>query len=76
MGKTNTVEKINSIDEQIKKLKARQKRLEKKLHEKIGKAVIDHWGVNDQEKAIEIIELLTPEVKKIIGNENNVDNNN
>lgn len=63
---TNNIEKITSIEEQIKKLKERQKNLEKQMQQNIGAEVLRSWNVSSEKEAIEWIHMLARQVN---GNE-------
>ena len=62
----NNIEKITSIEEQIKKLKEKQKNLEKQMHQNIGAEVLRSWNVSSEKEAIEWIQMLAGQVN---GNE-------
>lgn len=62
----NNIEKITSIEEQIKKLKEKQKNLEKQMQQNIGVEVLRSWNVSSEKEAIEWIQMLAGQVN---GNE-------
>lgn len=58
----NNIEKITSIEEQIKKLKERQKNLERQMQQNIGAEVLRSWNVKSEKEAIEWIQMLAGQV--------------
>ena len=58
----NSIEKITSIEEQIKKLKERQKNLERQMQQNIGAEVLRSWKVSSEKEAIEWIQMLAGQV--------------
>lgn len=66
----NNIEKITSIEEQIAKLKEKQKMLEQQMHKNIGQEVLKAWNVESEQEAIEWIRKLAVQVnRKEDGNE-------
>jgi hypothetical protein len=65
MAKKNTKEQIITIEEQIKKLKEKQKRILTNSQKEIGKYVMDTWAVEDVHEAKKLIDLLRDQVKSI-----------
>lgn len=66
----NNIEKITSIEEQIAKLKEKQKMLEQQMHKNIGQEVLKAWNVESEQEAIEWIQKLAVQVnRKEDGNE-------
>lgn len=66
----NNIEKITSIEEQIAKLKEKQKMLEQQMHKNIGQEVLKAWHVESEQEAIEWIQKLSVQVnRKEDGNE-------
>ncbi|MDQ1005379.1 hypothetical protein QFZ28_005957 [Neobacillus niacini] len=57
MAKQNTKEQIISIEEQIKKLKEKQKRILIDSQKNIGKYLMETWGVEDVTEAKELIDV-------------------
>ncbi len=51
MSKPNTKDQILSIEEQIKRLKEKQKRILTNSQKEIGKYVMDTWEVEDVNEA-------------------------
>lgn len=67
---TNKIEKILSIEEQIAKLKEKQKRIEQQMHKNIGQEVLKAWHVESEQEAIEWIQKLAGQIdRKEDGNE-------
>lgn len=67
---TNKIEKILSIEEQIAKLKEKQKMIEQQMHKNIGQEVLKAWHVESEQEAIEWIQKLAVQVnRKDDGNE-------
>lgn len=58
----NNIEKITSIEEQIKKLKEKQKNLERQMQRNIGTEVLRFWKVSSEKEAIEWIQMLAGQV--------------
>lgn len=58
----NNIEKITSIEEQIKKLKEKQKNLERQMQQNIGAEVLRSWKVSSEKEAIEWIQMLAGQV--------------
>lgn len=58
----NNIEKITSIEEQIAKLKEKQKMLEQQMHKNIGQEVLKAWNVESEQEAIEWIRKLAVQV--------------
>ena len=66
----NNIEKITSIEEQIAKLKEKQKMIEQQMHKNIGQEVLKAWKVESEQEAIECIQKLAVQVnRKEDGNE-------
>jgi hypothetical protein len=63
MAKPNTKEKITNIDEQIKKLKEKQKRILTNSQKDIGKYLMEVWGMEDVNEAKILIDLFKDQVK-------------
>ncbi|MCM2534614.1 hypothetical protein NDK43_22565 [Neobacillus pocheonensis] len=63
MSKQNTKEKISGIEEQIKKLKEKQKRILTNSQKDIGKYLMDTWGIEDVNEAKTLIDLFKDQVK-------------
>lgn len=62
--------KIETIEEQIKKLQEKKRKAETKQRTKVGKYVLDKWEIEDEETAFEIIDYLTPKVKEYLESKN------
>ena len=60
----NNIEKITSIEEQIAKLKEKQKMLEQQMHKNIGQEVLKAWNVESEQQAIEWIQKLAVQVNR------------
>ncbi|MFF5400357.1 hypothetical protein ACFY5J_23910 [Peribacillus butanolivorans] len=65
MVKQNTKEQILSIEEQIKRLKEKQKRILNNTHREIGKYLMDSWEVEDVNEAKELIDSFNNQVKSL-----------
>ncbi|MBV7508864.1 hypothetical protein KW850_27050 [Bacillus sp. sid0103] len=63
MPKQNTKDKISDIEEQIKKLKEKQKRILTNSQKEIGKYLMDTWGIEDVNEAKTLIDLFKDQVK-------------
>jgi hypothetical protein len=63
MAKQNTKEQITNIEEQIKRLKDKQKRILTNSQKEIGKYLMDTWEVEDVKEAKALIDLLRDQVK-------------
>jgi hypothetical protein len=63
MPKHSTKGKINDIEEQIKKLKEKQKRILTNSQKEIGKYLMDAWGIEDVNEAKTLIDLFKDQVK-------------
>jgi hypothetical protein len=63
MPKHSTKGKINDIEEQIKKLKEKQKRILTNSQKEIGKYLMDTWGIEDVNEAKTLIDLFKDQVK-------------
>ncbi|MFJ7828528.1 hypothetical protein [Psychrobacillus sp. NPDC096623] len=59
---TNKIEKILTIEQQIEKLKERQKKIEEQMHISIGREVLKLWNVESEEEAIKWIQKMAPQV--------------
>ena len=62
MSKPNTKEQILSIEEQIKRLKEKQKRILTNSQKEIGKYVMDTWEVEDVNEAKRLIDSFKAQV--------------
>jgi hypothetical protein len=62
VAKQNTKEQITNIEEQIKKLKEKQKRILIDSQKNIGKYLMEIWGVEDVTEAKELIDLFKEQV--------------
>lgn len=60
----NNIEKITSIEEQIAKLKEKQKMLEQQMHKNIGQEVLKAWNVESEQEAFEWIQKLAVQVNQ------------
>jgi len=58
----NNFEKILTIEQQIDKLKERQKRLEEQMHLNIGRELLKVWNVDSEEEALHWIQELAVQV--------------
>ncbi|WP_307273689.1 hypothetical protein [Peribacillus sp. V2I11] len=65
MVKQNTKEQILSIEEQIKRLKEKQKRILNNTQREIGKYLMDSWEVEDVNEAKELIDSFNNQVKSL-----------
>ncbi|KRF64356.1 hypothetical protein ASG99_21225 [Bacillus sp. Soil768D1] len=65
MVKQNTKEQISSIEEQIKRLKEKQKRILNNTHREIGKYLMDSWEVEDVNEAKGLIDSFNNQVKSL-----------
>lgn len=63
--KQNTKEQILSIEEQIKRLKEKQKRILNNTHREIGKYLMDSWEVEDVNEAKGLIDSFNNQVKSL-----------
>ncbi|MBT2701297.1 hypothetical protein J7E79_28970 [Bacillus sp. ISL-40] len=63
MPRQNTKDKITDIEEQIKKLKEKQKRILTNSQRDIGKYLMDTWGIEDVNEAKTLIDLFKDQVK-------------
>jgi len=62
MVKQNTKEQLLSIEEQIKKLKEKQKRILSNSQKEIGKYLMDTWEVEDVKEAKALIDTFKNQV--------------
>jgi hypothetical protein len=58
-----TKEQITSIEEQIRKLKEKQRRILANSQKEIGKYMMDTWGVEDVNEAKKLIDEFSSQVK-------------
>ena len=58
----NNFEKILTIEQQIEKLKEKQKRLEEQMHLNIGRELLKVWNVDSEEEALEWVHELAVQV--------------
>ena len=65
MSKPNTKDQILSIEEQIKRLKEKQKRILTNSQKEIGKYVMDTWEVEDVNEAKRLIDSLKDQVQSL-----------
>jgi hypothetical protein len=65
MQKQTTKEAITSIDEQIKKLKEKQKRILLNSQKEIGKHLMETWSVEDVTEAKALIDSFKDQVNSI-----------
>ena len=65
MSKPNTKDQILSIEEQIKRLKEKQKRILSNSQKEIGKYVMDTWEVEDVTEAKELIDSFKDKVQSL-----------
>ena len=59
----NNFEKILTIEQQIEKLKERQKRLEEQMQLNIGRELLKTWNVDSEEEALRWVYELAVQVK-------------
>lgn len=70
-----SINKLQDIEEQIKKLQENKKQLLEKHERKIGKAIIKHWGeYSNHPKIFDVIEQLGPEIERRINNAASISN--
>ena len=62
---TNKLEKILTIEQQIEKLKERQKKIEEQMHIGIGREVLKLWNVESEEEAIKWVQKLASQVNDV-----------
>jgi polyhydroxyalkanoate synthesis regulator phasin len=65
MAKQNTKEQIISIEEQIKKLKEKQKKILNNSQREIGKYLMNTWDVEDVNAAKALIDSLKDQVRSL-----------
>lgn len=58
----NNFEKISTIEQQIEKLKEKQKRLEEQMQLNIGRELLKVWNVDSEEEALKWIQELAVQV--------------
>lgn len=58
----NNFEKILTIEQQIEKLKEKQKRLEEQMQMNIGRELLKLWNVDSEEEALKWIQELAVQV--------------
>ena len=58
----NNFEKILTIEQQIEKLKEKQKRLEEQMQLNIGRELLKMWNVDSEEEALTWIQELAVQV--------------
>ncbi|EJQ01734.1 hypothetical protein [Bacillus cereus] len=68
MVKLRTDEKLNDIDEQIKKLQQKKKNLEKQKNTNVGKHLFETWEIDDEKTAISLINILKEQAKEKLRN--------
>ncbi|PZX01273.1 hypothetical protein C7437_11715 [Psychrobacillus insolitus] len=61
---TNKLEKIVTIEQQIEKLKERQKKIEEQMHIGIGREVLKLWNV-ESEEAIKWVQKMASQVNGV-----------
>lgn len=66
MMRQNTKEKIESIEEQIKKLKEKQKRIMNNSQKEIGKYLMKKWGIDDVNEAKLLIDAFKDQIQSYI----------
>ncbi|MFX3675374.1 MAG: hypothetical protein ACE3JQ_13145 [Paenisporosarcina sp.] len=62
---TNKLEKILTIEQQIEKLKDRQKKIEEQMHIGIGREVLKLWNVGSEEEAIKWVQRMASQVNGV-----------
>jgi hypothetical protein len=75
MARKSKEKKIESIEEQIRKLQEKKKQLENKMRMKVGKAIFDEWGIEDDELAIQLIKRVKPQITEMLSKEFLLDDN-
>jgi len=58
----NNFEKILTIEQQIEKLKEKQKRLEEQMQLNIGRELLKVWNVDSEEEALKWVQELAVQV--------------
>ncbi|PUB08368.1 hypothetical protein [Paenisporosarcina sp. OV554] len=58
----NNFEKILTIEQQIEKLKEKQKRLEEQMQLNIGRELLKVWNVDSEEDALKWVQKLAVQV--------------
>ena len=58
----NNFEKILTIEQQIEKLKEKQKRLEEQMQLNIGRELLKVWNVDSEEEALRWVQELAVQV--------------
>lgn len=62
---TNKLDKIVTIEQQIEKLKEKQKKIEEQMQVAIGREVLKVWNVGSEAEAIEWVQKLASQVNGI-----------
>ena len=71
MAKKTKIQKLGSIEEQIKALQEKKKDVERQIHLTVGKELFEHWEVEDEEQAIEFIKMFADQVNGSLNKETN-----
>lgn len=58
----SNIEKITSIEQQIERLKEKQRLLEQQMQQEIGKEVLKYWNVASEQEAMEWVRKLANQV--------------
>ncbi|EOP32266.1 hypothetical protein U0X36_25865 [Bacillus thuringiensis] len=75
MAKVDPMKKMNDIDEQIRKLKEKQKRLMSQAQREAGKYLMEQWGVSDLEQAKQLIDQFSEQAILINSNQKDSESN-
>ncbi|HDR7214378.1 hypothetical protein BKK39_17110 [Bacillus cereus] len=68
MVKLRTDEKLNDIEEQIKKLQQKKKNLERQKNTNVGKYLFETWEIEDEQTAITLINIFKESAKDKLRN--------
>lgn len=71
MVRKSKIEKINSIEDQIKELKQKQREMLDTLYMDIGKYVVSEWDCNNDAKLKELVDHFKSEALQILSSEEN-----
>lgn len=72
MARKTKIEKINSLEEQIKELEQKKKKMLELLYIDIGRYVVTEWNSNDDKELKALIDHFKEEAIKIINETHNI----
>ncbi|NUH84740.1 hypothetical protein HUN92_13525 [Bacillus firmus] len=69
MARKTKIEKINTLEEQIKELEQKKKEMLEKLYIEVGKHVVNEWDCNDDKVLKKLVDHFKEDAQKLLDSE-------